>query len=130
MSRTRLLTACSILAIAAIGVFSKSYGGVAATWVNDSLGGLFYVIFWCLVVFFLWDRAHPGKIAVVVLAVTCALEFLQLWHPHFLEVMRRPVIGRAMLGTSFAWTDIPYYVLGAGIGWMWMSWLENMEKAE
>jgi hypothetical protein len=63
--------------------------------------------------------------AIVVLLATCALEFLQLWHPPFLEYLRSSFIGRTVLGTSFAWLDFPYYVLGCWIGWLWMRWLQG-----
>ena len=129
MTKKRQRTAVSILIVLAVGLLSRSYRGVASMWVSDSLGGLFYVLFWVLVVFFLWQNARPGRIAAVVLLVTCALEFLQIWHPHFLEVMRRPPVGRAMLGHFFAWSDIPYYFVGAGIGWLWVTWLNSMESA-
>ncbi|MDP6778276.1 MAG: DUF2809 domain-containing protein, partial [Candidatus Latescibacteria bacterium] len=55
-----------------------------------------------------------------VLAVTCALEVLQLWHPPFLELVRRSFVGATLLGTSFDWVDFPHYVAGCAIGWLWM----------
>ncbi len=118
-------TLLSILIITPIGFASKFYQGPAAAWVNDSLGGMFYVIFWCLVDFLIFPKTRPWKIATIVLIITCLLEFLQLWHPHFLELLRRSFIGATVLGTSFVWSDFPYYILGSGIGWLWLQWIKN-----
>ncbi len=52
------------------------------------------------------------QIPMWVFAITCGLEFLQLWHPPILEQIRSTFIGRASLGTTFSWWDEPHYVLG------------------
>jgi hypothetical protein len=116
----RLWTVASLLVTVPLGLYTKFYSGPAANWVNNSFGGVFYEIFWCLLIFLFLDAGKPWVIAVWVLVLTCCLEFLQLWHPPFLELLRGNFIGRTILGTSFAWSDFPYYVLGCGIGWLWM----------
>jgi len=121
-------TLIAILAITPIGFYSKFYEGPAATWVNDSLGGLFYEIFWCLVGFLLFPAARPWKIATVVVSVTCLLEVLQLWHPHFLEVIRGNFIGSTIIGTSFVWSDFPYYFVGSAIGGVLLEWIGSRTK--
>ena len=113
-------TGLALAGLVPLGLYSKVYAGPTATWVNNSLGGLFYVLFWCLLVFWLLPRARPWRIALAVLAVTCLLEFMQLWHPTWLEWLRSFWIGQVLLGTTFAWSDFPYYFLGAGLGWLWL----------
>ena len=110
----------STAVIVPVGFYSKAYRGPAAHWVNDSLGGVFYVIFWCLVATVLLPRARPGGIALSVLAGTCTLEFMQAWHPQLLEYLRSFFIGRTILGSYFDWTDFPYYFVGALLGWLWL----------
>ncbi len=108
------------LIIIPIGFYSKFYRGPASEWVNNSLGGVFYELFWCFLLLLIRPAMRPGFIAIIVLIGTCALEFLQLWHPPFLESLRSTFIGRTLLGTTFFWSDIPYYFLGCGIAWVWM----------
>jgi hypothetical protein len=123
-SRTRIWTIVSLLIIVPVGFYAKFYTGPAANWVNNSLSGLFYVIFWCLLIFLM--VAHkPGVIALAVLLVTCTLEFAQLWHLPVLEFARSNFFGRTLLGTYFTWSDFPYYFLGCGIGWLWMRFLHT-----
>jgi hypothetical protein len=71
---------------------------------------------------------NTGKIAAGVLAATCVLEFLQLWHPPFLEALRSNFLGATILGTTFDWTDFPYYFAGSGIGWLWLNMLRQGHK--
>ena len=121
-------TLISMLIIVPLGLYSKFYSGQAENWVNNSLGGVLYVIFWCLFAFLFLSNIKPWRIAAVVFAVTCFLEFLQLWHPPLLEFIRSHFIGRTILGTSFTWTDFPYYLVGCGIGWLWMKSLQKHSK--
>jgi hypothetical protein len=118
-------TLWSVAIVVPLGFYTKYYRGPGAHWVNDSLGGLFYEIFWCLAVLFWRPGWRPGRIAAAVLAATCALEFLQLWHPPAVEVVRGTFPGTTVLGTTFAWSDFPYYFAGSGLGWLWMNALRR-----
>jgi hypothetical protein len=119
--RRAVLLVASLAVIAPLGFYAKrGYQGPAADWVHDSLGGTFYVIFWCLVLALLLPRWRSGRIALVVLTATCILEFLQLWHPPLLEWLRSFFIGRTILGSSFDWWDFPYYFVGSAAGWIWL----------
>ena len=118
--RSRHWTGLVLVGLVPLGLYTKVYAGPAAAWANHSLGGVFYVLFWCLLVFWLLPQAKPSRIALVVLAVTCLLEFLQRWHPPWLEWLRSFWLDQILLGTTFAWSDFPYYFIGAGLGWLWM----------
>jgi hypothetical protein len=108
-----------------MGFYSKFYSGPAQDWVRDSLGGVFYVIFWCLAIFFFFPTLKNWIITFVVLTCTCILEFAQLWHPLLLERLRGNFVGRTILGTTFAWFDFPYYFVGACLGWLWLRMLRK-----
>jgi len=117
MKKYRLLIFLLLIVIVPVGFYTKFYAGPGHDWVSNSLGGLIYEIFWCLVVALLFPLSKPWKIALWVLIITCLLEFLQLWHHPFLEFIRSNFIGRIVLGNSFNWMDFPYYVAGSAIGW-------------
>jgi hypothetical protein len=116
-------TLLSLALITPLGFYTKIYQGPGAPWVHEHLGGVLYVVFWCLVLVLVFRKTQPWKIAPGVLLVTCGLEFLQLWHPLFLEYLRSYYIGRTILGTTFDWYDFPYYFAGWIIGWLWLKWL-------
>jgi hypothetical protein len=117
-STKRLILLLSLMLITPLGFLTKFYTGPADTWINNSLGGLLYEIFWCSVFAFIFVRSRPVKIATWVLIITCILEFLQLWHPSFLKYLRANFIGRTILGNSFNWTDFPYYFVGSFLGYL------------
>ena len=125
MVKERSLVVLSLLIIVPLGFYTKFYRGPAYYWVNNFLSGVFYEIFWCLIIFFIIPKIRTWKIAVGVLVVTCMLEFMQLWHPGFLETIRSTFIGVTIVGSSFSWIDFPYYVLGCAIGWFWIHWIKQ-----
>lgn len=125
LNKQQLAVIFSLIVITPIGFLTKAYHGIAAHWVNDSFSGLLYVIFWCLVVYFLLPNASPKKIAFWVFIVTDLLEIAQLWHPPFLEYLRSFYLGKVLLGTTFTWSDFLYYAAGALIGY---GWLRRIQK--
>ncbi len=106
------------------------YAGWPRDWVNNSLSGVFYVVFWCLFASFFFSRASATKLVIAVFAATCVLEVLQLWHLPFLERLRSFFLGRAFLGTSFVWSDFVYYALGSALGWLWVAGVRRLEDRE
>ncbi|MCD6334242.1 MAG: DUF2809 domain-containing protein [Candidatus Latescibacteria bacterium] len=118
----------SLFVVTPLGFATKFYPGPGAWWFNNYAGGLLYEVFWCLAAGLMWPRASAFRIAARVLGITCALEFLQLWHPPFLEGIRATFIGRTLIGTSFTWWDFPYYILGWGAGWIWVGWLQERSQ--
>jgi Protein of unknown function (DUF2809) len=85
--------------------------------VRDASGGISYVLVFILAFGALIPKSSSKNISVSVLGATCLLEFLQLWHPAWLEACRRTLPGRLLLGTTFEWTDFPPYFIGAALGW-------------
>ncbi|MBT3754781.1 MAG: DUF2809 domain-containing protein [Candidatus Cloacimonetes bacterium] len=116
MKKIRFILLISVLIITPLGFASKFYTGFGAKWFNNSLGGLLYEVFWCLVISLIFIQFKPWKIASFVFIVTCFLEFLQLWHPYFLEVLRSTFIGRTIIGNTFVLSDFIYYFLGSLMG--------------
>ena len=130
--KQKIIAFLSAFVLIPIGIYTKFYSGIGATWVHNSLGGFIYVVFWCLVFHFLFPKGKISFITLSVLIVTCCLEFTQLWNIPFLMSIRSTFIGRAMIGNSFNWFDFPYYFLGALIGFFWLQVIRrvSMKKDE
>jgi hypothetical protein len=124
--QTRVLF--SLLIVTPLGFAFKFYPGPGNGWFNNYGAGVIYEIFWILLAFlFFPSRKSANVIPVCVFVVTCILEFLQLWHPPFLEVIRSFFLVRALIGTTFVWWDFPHYVLGCLVGWVWLRFLLRRE---
>ena len=111
----------SLLIVTPLGFAFKFYSGPGHGWFNNYGAGLLYEIFWILLASLFFPSKHfANVIPVYVFAMTSILEFLQLWHPPFLEMIRSSFLGSALLGTTFVWWDFPHYILGCLIGWIWL----------
>jgi hypothetical protein len=113
--RIRYLVALGL--VTPLGFYTKCYSGPGADWVASQAGGFLYVVFWILAVLALAPGLSRPRVALGVALVTGALEFAQLWHPPLLERIRGTFLGHALLGSTFAWSDFPYYAAGALAGY-------------
>lgn len=114
--RYRLFLTVWLFLVALLGYWFRFDAPITAG-LRDGTGGAAYVIFFVVALAIITPASSAARIALIVVAVTCVLEFLQLWHPVWLEQIRRTLPGRALLGTTFDWTDFPPYFVGAVIGW-------------
>ena len=100
---------------------------LAPAWLRDSGGGALYVVLLALLAAVVRPRAHLGWLAAGAFGVTCAVEFLQLWHPAWLEALRHTFPGRLVLGTTFLWSDFPPYAGGAVLGYLLLRFISGRD---
>ncbi|MDZ8055824.1 MAG: DUF2809 domain-containing protein [Aulosira sp. ZfuVER01] len=121
----------SALIVVVMGFFLKYYTGPGHQWFNNYGAAIFYEIFWCLFAYwFVRSQRAVKQIPIWVFIITCIIEFLQLWHPPVLEDIRATLIGKWLLGTTFAWWDFPHYLLGSALGWLWLRQLQGISNAK
>lgn len=126
--RARLFTFLALIIITPLGFASKFYTGVYFNWINNSLGGILYVIFWCLVIFLFFPKLSSYFIAILVFLATSLLELTQLLSYPVLENFRSYFLGRTLIGTSFTFSDFPYYFIGAIIGILILEFIKKISK--
>lgn len=113
-------SATALRAVVAFGLAMR-FNPWLPEWLRDATGGVLYVYLMALLVRLARPRMTPLPSAVAALAITCALEFAQLWHPAWLEAVRATLPGRLALGTTFSWPDFPPYFAGAALA----AWLKR-----
>lgn len=113
----RIALLLGVLAIAPLGYVVR-FSGFGPIWLQDGAGSVAYEIFWIFLVALFLSTTSPFRIAVGVCLATCALEFLQLWQPPWLQALRATLPGRLVLGNTFTWPDFFSYALGSLIGWV------------
>ena len=126
VDRPRVRRRAGAVAIACIplGLAAKSTRVIPEPLLGDTLGGALYVLLICAGTWILLPGLVRRRAVVVIgaTALTCALEFLQLWNPPLLAEIRATLPGRLVLGTTFSATDFLGYalglLLGAGLGRM------------
>lgn len=119
MWKRQLILFLVIIVLMVTGYWLRFYAPIDLEW-RDRSGGVTYVVFWILVYALIRPAAPALPVALTVLFITCCLEFLQRWHPAWLEAIRRTWPGRLVLGTTFEWSDFPPYFVGAAIGFLVM----------
>jgi hypothetical protein len=126
----RLRVVLALLVVGVLGFAAKLYPGPAQWWVNNwGPASVAYEVFFMLLVFLVVPRRGAiTPIALAVCATTCALEFLQLWQPAWLQAFRSTPFGGSVLGTSFSWWDLPAYPVGCLLGWFVLRWLAGPDR--
>ena len=111
------------------GFVSKYYRGPGDWWVNDfGPASVAYEIFFIFLLFLLFPhRQNIFLIVVSVFLATCFLEFLQLWQPTWLQMIRSTFLGRVLLGDTFSWWDFPSYFVGCFFGWFLLRWISGRQ---
>ncbi|MGB3401863.1 MAG: DUF2809 domain-containing protein [Microcoleaceae cyanobacterium] len=122
MTKYRLILFYLLIFLIPFGIFSKYYQGLFQEWINNSFGGIPYIIAWTALILLIQPHFNPKKVAFWVLIVNVFIEFLQLWHPPFLQAIRATFLGRMLLGTTFVFSDFIYYGIGCLLsGWLFTS---------
>jgi hypothetical protein len=115
--KRRLPFFVALLIVTGLGLGTSYYEGAERVWVRDHGSGILYVMFWILLVLTLRPVTSPGRVAVIVLVLTCLVEFSQLIDAKWLNDIRKTWLGASLLGVAFKWSDLPYYAIGAIAGW-------------
>jgi hypothetical protein len=118
--KVRIISAVLSVALAAAGFLMwKYYRGWAEFRIRFFISGIVYVMLWSAGLFALLPgRKNIWRIPLIVFVLTCGLEFLQLYRPPFLQAVRATLIGAAILGTDFLWSQFPYYIAGAFLSYL------------
>ncbi|MCY7275496.1 MAG: DUF2809 domain-containing protein [Phormidesmis sp. CAN_BIN44] len=127
MSYRVALLVCAI-AIVPLGYITRFSQGFGADWLHDLADSLAYQMFWILLVMVCFPKSSLIWVAIAVFLVSCAIEFLQLWKPPFLQAIRATLPGRLVLGNTFTWSDFPPYALGSILGGAWVKALRQWTR--
>ena len=114
--RARLAYACWMLTVICAGLLLRSGKLPLDSWCVKYGGDAL----WALVVFlglgFAWPTGSPYRVAGVAVCLSWTVEFLQLYHAHWIDVIRGTTIGRLVLGHTFNPPDLAAYVVGVLLG--------------
>lgn len=111
------------LGVVTFGLASLFYTGPYAIWIRQDLSCVLHTIGLAFSMALVVPRARVSSLILVALSMSCALEFLQLWHPTFLEVLRTQPLGRLVVGSAFYWSDFAGYAIGGAVAFGLLSLL-------
>ncbi|MGM0530678.1 MAG: DUF2809 domain-containing protein [Bacteroidota bacterium] len=114
-----------IVIITALGFSAKLVPHGEASWISNQLAGLFYVTELSLILYLFFPEHFIILLVIAAFLLTSLVEFMQLWHPTFLEPVRSSFLGHTIIGSTFSWLDFPWYVGGAVLGWLLLKWVRK-----
>jgi hypothetical protein len=113
MSPRHRLTYCALAALTiGCGLATRPLRGLIGVMPAKYLGDALYAVLVYLVIAAVWRRASSIRVAMVALALCFAVEFSQLYHPEWLDGIRRTTFGILVLGSVFNWPDLIAYAAG------------------
>ncbi len=117
-----------IIIITILGFGSKHYHGIYEHIINNKIAGLWYVVFWTLLIRFFSPRIPLYLLSGIVLMTTIALEFTQLLSFEFMQTLRNFYVIRAIIGSHFSWSDLPFYFGGSIVSVLLIITIEKKRK--
>jgi hypothetical protein len=115
-----------IIILIPIGLLTKVYSGIGSEFVSNYLGGVIYVVFFIVLASLVFPKSGPIKISIIVLCVTCLIEFSQLNHSPALELFRKNFIFRTLFGSTYNPFDFIWYFVGALAGLLVVRYIVKM----
>ena len=95
----------------------KFYAGPYSDQVGHFLAGILFVIIWALVIQLIFPTLRETPLLIGLFVLFSAVE-LFCWHyPELVENVSISLAGQTLIGDSFSINRIPYYGVGAFIGY-------------
>ena len=95
----------------------KFYNGPYSDQVGNYLAGVLFLIVWALVIQLILPTLRETPLLIVLFLVFSAIELLVWQNPGLVENFSITLAGQTLIGDSFSVNRIPYYGVGAFIGY-------------
>jgi hypothetical protein len=123
---TTFLKLSLVIILIPVGLLTKVYNGFGCEFITNYLGGVIYVVFFIVLASLIFPKAGSIKISLIVLCITCLLEFSQLIHTPTLVLLRKSFVFRALFGSTFNPYDFIGYFVGALFGMLLIFFIDKI----
>jgi hypothetical protein len=114
--RSRLWLAAGFMAVIALGLASRKYPFLFPAILGKYPGDALWALMVLLGCAFWRPRATTGRLALTALAISCLVEFSQLYQAPWINAIRHTTMGHLVLGSTFSWLDMVAYAVGISAG--------------
>lgn len=115
-SRSRLWLLVSLVAVIALGLASRKFPSLFPAIFGKYPGDALWAIMVFVGLAFVKPQASTARLAILSFAISCAIEFSQLYQAPWLNEIRGTTIGHLVLGSTFSRFDIAAYAVGVVVG--------------
>ena len=99
-----------------LGLLSRRMAAYLPAIINLFLGDSLWALMIYLLIRMVF-KSWTAKKAVLIGILFCFLiEFSQLYHAGWIDMIRRTTLGGLILGYGFSWSDLVAYIIGIGFG--------------
>lgn len=123
-ARSRVVYGGLVPTVIAVGFVWRSGLIPLPCWLSNHGGDALWALMVFVVMGFLLPRSSTWVVAVLALLVAWSVEFSQLYHAPWMEMIRASLPGRLMFGTTFLWLDLPAYAVGVAFG----AWVDALSR--
>ena len=116
LSRSRLWLLVCLVAVIALGLASRKFPSLFPAILGKYPGDALWAMMVFIALAFVKPQATTARLAVLSFAISCVVEFAQLYQAPWLNAIRRTTIGHLALGSTFSWFDILAYAVGVLVG--------------
>ena len=115
-SRSRLWLLVYVVAVIALGLASREFPSLFPAIFGKYPGDALWALMVFVALAFVKPGASTAHLAVLAFALSCAIEFSQLYRAPWLNEIRGTTIGHLVLGSTFSWSDTAAYAVGVLVG--------------
>ena len=117
-----------VIILIPLGFLTKIYSGFGDEFVTNYVGGVIYIVFFIVLTSLVFPKVSALKISIIILCVTCLLEFSQLIQISILNILRKYFIIRALIGSVFNIFDFVSYLVGTILGYSILMKIKNKNE--
>lgn len=120
MSRkcSRLFYLLMIFIVICLGLLSRRFSLYIPDIVDLLLGDSLWALMIYLSIRMLFLKWSGKSVALTGISFCFIIEFSQLYHDEWIDMIRKTTLGGLILGYGFLWSDIMAYLLGVGFGFI------------
>lgn len=112
----RLFYPLMIVIVIFLGLLSRRMSRYIPNIINLFLGDSLWALMIYLIIRMLFSNWSIKKVAIIGILFCFSIEFSQLYHANWIDIIRRTTLGGLILGYGFLWTDLAAYLIGIGFG--------------
>ena len=128
MKRNRIVYLALVGLTVLAGLSSRNFSDVLPSWVQLYLGDVLWALMVFFILGFIFRRKSTWWIAMVALAFSFLIEFIQLYHAEWIDVIRHTRVGGLIFGFGFLWSDLVCYSIGILAGVVFEKLFKGLNK--
>lgn len=117
VSKSRIALLKFFIIIAPLWVSVKFYSGPYHHLMQNYFSCILYIMFWGLVIQMVFPKLKEEPLLAAVFLITCAIELLHWKNPELFIFFDISVFDQNLIGANYSLHKIPYYGVGAFVGY-------------